>query len=61
MLNYKVKLTEPKGYDEISVEGLYLSTDLSYISGVTNLSSNLIAAFFLDLLTKYEKCVIIIL
>ena len=42
MLNYKVRLTEPKGYDEISVDGLYLSTDLSYISGVTDLNSNLI-------------------
>lgn len=42
MLNYKVKLTEPKGYDEISVEELYLSTDLSYISGITRLDSNLV-------------------
>ena len=41
MLKYTVKLSEPKGYDEIYVEDLYLSPDSSFISGVTNTESNL--------------------
>ena len=42
MLNYKIRLTEPKGYDEISLEHLYLSRDMSFISGVTNIDSKLV-------------------
>lgn len=36
MLRYKVKLNEPKGYNEIEYDELYLSPDLSFISGVTD-------------------------
>ena len=36
MLRYKVKLNEPKGYNEIKCDELYLSPDLSFISGVTD-------------------------
>lgn len=36
MLRYKVKLNEPKGYNEIVCDELYLSPDLSFISGVTD-------------------------
>lgn len=36
MLKYKVNLNEPKGYDEIPYSELYLSHDLSFISGVTS-------------------------
>ena len=42
MLNYKIRLTEPKGYDEIPLEHLYLSRDMSFISGVTNIDSKLV-------------------
>ena len=36
MLRYKVKLNVPKGYNEIEYDELYLSPDLSFISGVTD-------------------------
>ena len=42
MLRYKVKLNEPKGYNEIICDELYLSPDMSYISGVTDISYGLI-------------------
>ena len=42
MLRYKVKLNEPKSYNEIICNELYLSPDLSFISGVTNANYGLI-------------------
>ena len=42
MLRYKVKLNEPKGYNEIKYDELYLSPDMSYISGVTDYNYGLI-------------------
>ena len=42
MLRYKIKLNEPKSYNEIKCEEIYLSTDLSFISGVTDYSYGLI-------------------
>ena len=36
MLKYNIKLTEPNYYNEIEYSNLYLSPDLSYISGVTD-------------------------
>lgn len=42
MLRYKVKLNEPKGYNEIKCDELYLSPDLSFISGVTDSNYGLI-------------------
>ena len=41
MLKYKVKLNESKGYNEIKYDELYLSPDLSFISGVTDYSYEL--------------------
>ena len=35
MLKYSIKLSEPRGYDEIEVNDLYLSEDMSFISGIT--------------------------
>ena len=42
MLRYKVKLNEPKGYNEIKCDELYLSPDMSFISGVTNYDYELV-------------------
>lgn len=42
MLRYKVKLNDPKQYNEIECKELYLSPDLSFISGVTDTSYDLI-------------------
>ena len=42
MLKYKVKLNEPKGYNELKIKELYLSPDLSFISGITDYSYGLI-------------------
>lgn len=42
MLRYKIKLNEPKSYNEIKCEEIYLSPDLSFISGVTDYSYGLI-------------------
>lgn len=42
MLRYKVKLNEPKGYNEIKYDELYLSPDLSFISGITDCNYELI-------------------
>ena len=42
MLRYKVKLNEPKGYNEIKCDELYLSPDMSFISGVTDYNYDLV-------------------
>lgn len=42
MLRYKIKLNEPKQYNEIACDELYLSPDLSFISGITDISYDLI-------------------
>lgn len=42
MLKYKVKLNEPKGYNEIKYDELYLSPDLSFISGITDYNYELV-------------------
>lgn len=42
MLRYKIKLNEPKHYNEIAYDELYLSPDLSFISGITDQSYELV-------------------
>lgn len=42
MLRYKIKLNEPKHYNEIACDELYLSPDLSFISGITDPSYELV-------------------
>ena len=49
MLKYKVKLNEPKGYNEIKCDELYLSPDMSFISGVTDYGYELLDGQHLSL------------
>lgn len=49
MLRYKVKLNEPKGYNEIKCDELYLSPDLSFISGVTDSNYGLINGQYISI------------